>query len=102
MKKFFLTIFFLILIILTTYIKNSTKKLDEEIYLTKEKIGFLNNKYDLIKLEYDYISSPEKLIEYYNLYFDDSFYFLGLKSIGKIDFNNKNLIYYNLLTEINE
>ncbi|RPF73796.1 MAG: hypothetical protein CBE49_004115 [Rickettsiales bacterium TMED289] len=102
MKKFFLTIFFLILVILTTYIKNSTKKLDEEIYLTKEKIGFLNNKYDLIKLEYDYISSPEKLIEYYNLYFDDSFNFLELKSIGKIDFNNKNLIYYNLLTEINE
>ena len=102
MKKFFLTIFFLTLVILTTYIKNSTKKLDEEIYLTKEKIGFLNNKYDLVKLEYDYISSPEKLIEYYNLYFDDSFNFLEFKSIGKIDFNNKNLIYYNLLTEINE
>ena len=68
-KLFILTI--LILIISTTFIKNHTKKLDEEIFTVKENINYLNSLKELVKLEHDYLSSPEKLLELNYLYFDD-------------------------------
>ena len=68
-KLFILTI--LILIISTTFIKNHTKKLDEEIFSVKENINYLNSLKELVKLEHDYLSSPEKLLELNYLYFDD-------------------------------
>ena len=68
-KLFILTI--LLLIISTTFIKNHTKKLDEEIFSVKENINYLNSLKELVKLEHDYLSSPEKLLEFHSLYFDD-------------------------------
>ena len=68
-KLFILTI--LLLIISTTFIKNHTKKLDEEIFSVKENINYLNSLKELVKLEHDYLSSPEKLLKLNYLYFDD-------------------------------
>ena len=68
-KVFILTI--LGLIISTTFIKNYTKKLDEELFVVKENINYLNSLKELVKLEHDYLSSPEKLLELNYLYFDD-------------------------------
>ena len=70
MKKVlvFLLIFFLI--IGTSLIKNSTKEIEDEIYMIKENILFLENRFQDSKLEYDYLSSSEKLLEYQRLYFD--------------------------------
>ena len=71
MKKslVFLLIFFLI--ICTSFIKNSTKDIEDEIYSTKENILFLKNRFQDSKLEYDYLSSSEKLLEYQRLYFEN-------------------------------
>ena len=62
-----LILIILILIISTTFIKNHTKKLDEEIFSVKENINYLNSVKELVQLEHDYLSSPEKLIELNNL-----------------------------------
>ena len=72
MKKVlvFLLIFFLI--ISTSLIKNSTKEIEDEIYMIKENILFLENRFQDSKLEYDYLSSSEKLLEYQRLYFEKS------------------------------
>jgi len=72
MKK--LLVFFIIfaLIICTSLIKNSTKDLDYQIYSIKENILFLENRFQDSKLEYDYLSSSEKLLEYQKLYFESS------------------------------
>ena len=70
LKKVFILII-LLLIISTTFIKNHTKKLDEEIFSVKENINYLNSLKELVKLEHDYLSSPEKLLELNYLYFDD-------------------------------
>ncbi len=67
-KKIFILII-LILIISTTFIKNHTKKLDDQIFLIKENINYLNSVKELVRLEYDYLSSPEKLLELKNLFF---------------------------------
>ena len=43
MKKFIILLSILFLLIFTTLIKNSTKKIEKKIYDTKENIRVLNN-----------------------------------------------------------
>tara|TARA_B100000700_G_C14886072_1_gene780419 strand:- start:473 stop:784 length:312 start_codon:yes stop_codon:yes gene_type:complete len=92
MKKVlvFLLIFFLI--VSTSLIKNSTKEIEDEIYTIKENILFLENRFQDSKLEYDYLSSSEKLLEYQSLYFENSLEKKILKDLKKIDFSNEKLI----------
>jgi len=61
----------LFLIIGTSLIKNSTKNLDDQIYSVQENILFLEDRYKDSKLELDYLSSSEKLLEYQKLYFEN-------------------------------
>ena len=71
MLRKFVILTILALIISTTFVKNHTKKLDEEIFLIKENINYLNSVYALVKLEFDYLSSPEKLLELNFIFFDN-------------------------------
>ena len=73
------------LIVITSLVKNSTKKIDEELFSLKENISDLNLELDNVKLEFDYLSSAEKLINYQNLYFEDK---LTQKSINEIEIIN--------------
>ena len=59
------------LIIGTSLIKTSTRNLDEQIYSIKENILFLEDRFKDSKLEFDYLSSSEKLLEYQKLYFEN-------------------------------
>ena len=81
MKKFsvILIIFSLVLSIAT--VKNSTKKIDDEIFITKENLRVLNKEFEKMKLEFDYLSSAEKLLEYQSLYFEKE---LNQKDISEI------------------
>ena len=72
------------LIVSTTFIKNYTKKLDQEICSVKENINYLNDIKQLIQLEYDYLSSPEKLLELNNLYLDEKLQHTPRKNINVI------------------
>ena len=71
MKKFSVIFLILFLILFTALIKNSTKRIDDEIFAIKENIRSLKKDFENIKLEHDYLSSAEKLLEFQNLYFDD-------------------------------
>ena len=73
-KIFVITI--ILLIISTTFIKNHTKKLDEQIFSLKENINYLNGVKELVQLEHNYLSSPEKLLNHKKLYFEDDFTFI--------------------------
>ena len=70
MKKFLFFIPVIFLIVATTSTKNSTKKLDKEIFEIKENIRVLEDKYELVLLDFNYLTSPKKLMEYQKLYFD--------------------------------
>ena len=85
MKKIVTISLIFSLIVMTTFIKNSTKKIDEELFSLKENISDLNLELDNVKLEFDYLSSPEKLISYQNLYFENK---LTQKSINEIEIIN--------------
>tara|TARA_B100001564_G_scaffold332510_1_gene319468 strand:- start:73 stop:390 length:318 start_codon:yes stop_codon:yes gene_type:complete len=60
-----------ILVLSTAIIKNSTKRIEDEIFILNENIRFLKSDFENILLEYNYLSSAEKLMEYQSLYFED-------------------------------
>ena len=71
MKKFVLTFMIFFLVLSTAIIKNTTKQIEDEIFTAKENIRVLISEFENISLEYDYLSSAEKLLEYQSLYFED-------------------------------
>ena len=81
MKKFSVILIIFSLVLFTKIIKNSTKKIDDEIFITKENLRVLNKEFEKMKLEFDYLSSAEKLLEYQSLYFEKE---LNKKDISEI------------------
>ena len=71
MKKFFLVVVIFFLILSTAIIKNTTKQIEDEIFTAKENIRVLNSDFENVSLEYDYLSSSERLLEYQSQYFED-------------------------------
>ena len=71
MKKLLIISLILSLILFTAFIKNSTKRIDDEIFSIKENIRVFVKEYEGVKLEHDYLSSTEKLLKFQNLYFED-------------------------------
>ena len=81
MKKSLVISLILSLILFTALIKNSTKRIDDEIFVTKENIRGLKKDLENVKLEHNFLSSTEKLVDFQNLYFDDE---LVKKNINEI------------------
>ena len=91
MKKISVICLILSLVLFTAYIKNSTKRIDDEIFLTKENIRGLKKDFENIKLEHDYLSSAEKLLEFQVMYFDDELVKKDIKNIKIINESMNNL-----------
>ena len=70
MKKFVLAFVIFFLVLSTAIIKNTTKQIEDEIFTVKENIRVLKSDFENVSLEYDYLSSAEKLLEYQSLYFE--------------------------------
>mgnify|MGYP001486119183 CR=1 FL=1 len=81
MKKFALAITIFFLILSTAIIKNTTKQIEDEIFTVKENMRVLKSEFENISLEYDYLSSSEKLLEYQYLYFEDDLIQKNIKDI---------------------
>ena len=78
---------------MTSVIKNSTKKIDAKIINLNENIILLNEKYELILLDHNYLSSPKKLDEYQKKFFENDLIATDITDIDEIDFvKNKILI----------
>tara|TARA_B100001059_G_C17684653_1_gene501641 strand:+ start:373 stop:678 length:306 start_codon:yes stop_codon:yes gene_type:complete len=84
MKKFLVISLILCLILFTAIIKNSTKRIDEEIFASKENLRDLKKDFENIKLEYEYLSSAEKLLKFHDLYFDEKLIKKNIQEIGII------------------
>ena len=89
MKKIFFFIPVIFLVFATTITKNSTKQLDKKIFETNENIRVLKDKYELEMLEYNYLSSPKKLIEYQKKYFDNELLEADIANINWIEIKKK-------------
>ena len=90
MKKIFLVLIIFSLILSTAIIKNSAKKNEDKIFTVKENLRVLNSEYEKIKLEHDYLSSSEKLLEYQSQYFEDELIQKNIENIKVFKVKNKN------------
>ena len=88
MKKPLIVFFIIFLILFTAWVKNSSKNLEDEIFIVQENLRGLKKELGDTKLEFDYLSSAEKLLEYQKLYFDED---LIQKDINEIIIIKKNI-----------
>ena len=95
MKKLFLIFAILLLIIVTTITKNSTKQIENKIFSVRENISALKDQYDFIFFEYSFLSSPEKLLEHQSRYFEEDLISIDLNKIKKINIINNEIIIQN-------
>ena len=88
-KKLFIFIPIIILIIFTSLTKNSTKKLDQKIFETQENIRALDDIYELVLLDYNYLTSPDKLMEYSQIYFENELKKKEIKDLKTLVIKNE-------------
>ena len=84
MKKIILILSIFLLLIFTTITKNSTKDIEKQIYNTKENLRILEQKYEMVLLDFNYLSSPKKLLEYQSKYFEKELSEVDIKNLKKI------------------
>ena len=96
MKKFGLILVIFLLILSTAIIKNSAKGIEDEIFTLKESLRVLKSEFEKIKLEHDYLSSSEKLLEYQSLYFENELILKNIENIKVYEFKNQNKKIQNL------
>ena len=103
MKQLLLTSI-LILIIATSLVKNSTKKIEDKSFVLSENIRSLKSELGDLKLEYNYLSSPEKLIRYQSQYFENDLVKIDISKITKMSINGENIMITDFLvkTKANE
>jgi len=91
MKKFIIFIPVVLLIVATTITKNSTKKLEKKIFEIEEDIRVLEDKYELVLLDYNVLTAPKKLIEYQKLYFEKDLVQKEISKLNWIKINNNQI-----------
>ena len=89
MKKFSLAAVILLLILSTAIIKNTTKQIEDQLFTVKENIRVLNSEFEKIKLEFDYLSSSDKLLDFQSLYFENDLVQKKIENIKVFKITNK-------------
>ena len=103
MKKIVVIIFIFLLIFSTAIIKNSTKKIEDEIFAVKESLRVFENELGDTRLEFEYLSSTEKLLEYQSKYFEKDLIQKNIDSIKILNKKSNDLFISDLnIFEINE
>ena len=88
MKKLTIIIFIFSLIFSTALIKNSTKKFEDEIFAVNESLKNYENELGDTRLEFEYLSSTVKLLQYQSQFFEKD---LNQRNINKIKTITKKL-----------
>jgi hypothetical protein len=83
MKKVVFVIIFA-LILATSLVKNSTKEIEDKIFIINENIRPLKSELGDVLLEYNYLSSPDKLTQYQTQYFEKNLIKIDITQIKKL------------------
>ena len=92
MNKFFIILSIFLLIILTAITKNSTKRLEDKIFLVNEDINVLKEKFELVLLDYNFLTTPKKLLEYQSKFFEKDLIPIDINKVKKITKENNELV----------
>ena len=90
MKKVVLIIIFA-LILATSLVKNSTKEIEDKIFMVNENIRPLKSELGDMLLEYNYLSSPDKLTQYQIQYFEKNLIKIDITKIKKLTEENTHI-----------
>ena len=101
MKKIALTTIFA-LIIVTSLVKNSTKNIEDKIFSMNENIRSLKTEFGEILLEYNFLSSPNKLIKYQSQYFEKDLIKIDITKIKKLTESNNHIKVSDFLEKTND
>ena len=102
MKKIMFTTLIIFLVFATTFTKNSTKTLDKEIFETKESIRLLKGKYELVLLDYNYLTSPKKLMDYQRKYFENELIPIDIEKTNTIILKDNSITFKKFKYKFNE
>ena len=100
MKKVVFIIIF-ILILATSLVKNSTKEIEDKILTIQEEITSLKSEFGDVLLEYNYLSSPEKLTQYQTQYFQKDLIIIDIMKIKELTEMNTQIKISNFIQKIN-
>ena len=87
MKKYIIFSCVVCLIITTSIVKSSTRQLEKNIFILEEEVKILEEKFDFVLLESNYLTTPERLIGLKEKIFKDKFFPIDSTDIKKIDLN---------------
>ena len=87
MKKYVIFFGIIFLIITTSIVKSSTRQLEKNIFILEEEVKILEEKFNFLILENDYLTTPERLIRLKEKIFKDQFFPIDPWDIKKIDNN---------------
>ena len=102
MRKTALVFSIFVLILITSVVKNSTKEIEDKIYSISENIRFFKVEFSNLTLEYNYLSSPEKLTQYQTQYFQKDLIKIDILKIKKLTQMNAQIKVSNLIQKIND
>ena len=91
----------LILILSTSLVKNSTKEIEDKIFNLNESIRSLKVEFSDVMLEYNFLSSPDKLIQFQNQYFEKDLIKIDITKIKKISEDDYSLEISDFIKENN-
>ena len=99
-KVIFATVF--ILILATSLVKNSTKEIEDKTFTINENIRSLKSELGDVLLEYNYLSSPDKLTQYQNQYFEKNLIKIDITKIKKLTKKNSQIKISDFIEKIND
>ena len=74
-----------VLIIFTSLTKNSTRNLESKIFFLKEEIVSLKDERDLLLLENNYLSTPDRIFSLKNKFINEIFIPIKIKDVEQIE-----------------
>ena len=90
----------LILIFFTSLIKNSTKEIEDKIFAINENLRSLKDELSDVMLEYNYLSSPEKIIQYQSQYFENELIKTDVTKIKIVETNYNEILIKDFINKI--
>ena len=101
MKKATLILIF-ILILATSLVKNSTKVIEDQIFLINGNMRYLKSELGDVLLEYNYLSSPDKLKQYQSQFFEKDLVRIDITKIKKLTKKNNYILISDFLEKTND
>ena len=92
----------LILILATSLVKNSTKEIEDKIFVVNENIRSLKSELGDVLLEYNYLSTPEKLTQYQSQFFEKDLIKIDITKIKKLTESNNHIKVSDFLEKTND